>query len=827
MLRHLFAAVVLFGGGFVAVRGVAPVPPLGPLLEPSGGVWAVARTAHPPGRLSARIPGLSGLVDIRIDDRGVPHAFAEHELDAWRALGWLHARDRLFQLELTARAAAGRLTEWLGPRALRADIHSRRLGLVWGAARRLAALDTTDALWLPYRAYAGGINAYIAAMRRADLPVEYRILGLRPERWEPVNSLLVLGRLGVTLALQDEALTKLRVRGLVGAAAADALFPMNSPVQEPIQPNGQRSRNEFDGPLPPPGRADSAARLAAATADGLLLPLGPLAAASRDGDAVGSNNWTVAPWRTAAGRALLAGDPHLELTLPAIWYEAHLVVPGVLDVAGVTIPGLPGVIIGWNRHLAWSFTNTGADVRDLYVETVEDSLAPTRYRLDGTWKTLDRRIEVFRNRRGDIIGEDTVYYTHRGPMTRVDGRWVSARWTMLEPSPVPGDLLQLDKARGVAEWLDSWRRYLGPAQNGVVADRRGTIAIRSTGWFPLRPGDGRGDLLRDGSLSASDWTGYWPLEYYPLALNPAQGFLASANQQPVDPRVNPRYLGADWPVPWRAIRINDLLRADSAVTPDAMRRFQTDLGSARVGLFLPFFLEAGRTLEAAKQGDDSLRLALRILAGWDGRYAAENRSAVVFEAAVEALRALVWDELRPAPDQTPAGSPGAAVLYHLLHEPESLWWDDRATAGRETRDDILAQALRAGLRDAIRAYGPPESSGWEWGRVRRANIYHLLRIEPFSSIDQPVLGGPGLLSPSSGDGTHGASWRMVVELGDEVRAWAMYPGGQSGNPASPWYQDRIPKWSAGVLDTVLFPRTAADLPAGRLRAIFTLRPVSR
>ncbi len=550
-LRLVLAVLLLAGLSVAGARRLGPLPPLGPLLDPASGVWALARTADPAGRTTARVPGLAAPVRIVYDDRGVPHIFADDPLDAWRALGYVVARDRLFQLELTWRAAAGRLSEILGPRVLPADREARRLGLAWSADRTAERADSTLPASRAFRAYAEGINAWIRAMPRSALPLEYRLLGVRPSRWQPRYTGYLLARMGYTLSYWDPATPRLSAAALVGDSAAEALFPVNSPIQEPIQPNGAAVPRYHAARIPPPSAPQPEAGAIGEQVREALLAFGLTGAPAGDGDGLGSNNWVVGPRRTASGHALLAGDPHLELSLPSVWYEAHVVVPDSLDVAGVTLPGSPGVIIGWNRDVAWSFTNTGGDVLDFYSEAVDVPARPTRYRVDGSWRPLEVRREVYRGPGGRVLGEDTVYFTHRGPMARAQGGWYSARWTLYDLEAERGDFLRLNTARSVGEWLDGWRDYEAPTQNGVVADRRGTIAIRSTGEYPVRPGDGRGDVIRDGSSSASDWQGFLPLEFYPFSLNPDQGFLASANQQPVDPRVNPRYLGAQWPSPWR------------------------------------------------------------------------------------------------------------------------------------------------------------------------------------------------------------------------------------------------------------------------------------
>ena len=827
MIRKILPALllaILLGVGF---RSVGPLPPLGPLLDPANGVWASAAATNFPARQLRQIPGLRDSVTVLFDDRGVPHIFASSEDDAWRALGFVVARDRLFQMEAQTRAATGRLTEWAGERALESDRDTRALGLAWGAERKAAAYDHSAPAWLALQAYADGVNAYIAQMRPRDIPLEYRLLKARPIKWEPMHSFYFLARMSLTLGLNDATLRRLRAQSMVGAQAADALFPTNSPIQEPIQPNGQKAPRYDFTEVSPPGAPDSSALTALAARAQLLAALASPSSSERS-DAVGSNNWAVAPSRSSTANALLAGDPHLDLTLPSVWYEMHVVVPGKIDAAGVGFPGMPGVVIGFNRDVAWTFTNTGSDVNDFYAERVDNASSPSRYQVDGKWRDLEKRVETYRDRGGKVLLTDTLYFTHRGPMRRIQGRWLSMRWTAYEPSHEPDNFMALAHTRTVNEWLYAMRDYVAPTQNGLVADKSGNIAIRSSGAYPIRPGDGRGDLIRDGSTSASDWTGYLPLAQFPFGMNPAQGYLASANQQPVDPRQNPAYMGSSWYSPWRAMRINSLLRSDSSVTPDDMRRFQTDPGSARADAFVPLFLAAAAHQDSIGKSHAKLREAARLLSEWDRRYTPDNRRAVIFEAAMRDLALRVWDELTDsagAPVSDAVGRvPETQILLELARSPSNAWWDNRRTAEREDRDAILSASLVAGYDTVITRNGKPDSSAWLWSARRKAYIRHLLRIPALAAPRVSLQGGPGTLNPSSGEGTQGASWRMVVELGPETRAWAVYPGGQSGAPASSRYMDRLSRWANGQLEPVLYPRRPEDLDRKRVISTLVLKP---
>lgn len=833
------AAVLLALLLWVGARPIGRAPALGSFLDPAHGVWALARTAELPNEASAVLPALGSTVEVRYDKRSVPHIFATKEEDAYRALGYVVARDRLFQLWLGSMAAAGRLSELAGPRALPLDREMRRLAIPWSAERKLATIDSFPETAGLLRAYSDGINAYIAHLSPDEMPLEFRLLGMkRVPQWQPLNSILMFNRMGWTLAYVAPELQRALAASKVGPAAAAALFPDNSIIQEPIVPNGRRAPRFDFARLPAPGAADSADSQALIAALGDFLPA--TAAQTSDGDAAArafaSNNWAVAPSRSATHDALLAGDPHLPLTLPSIWYEAHLVVPGSLDVYGVTIPGLPGIIIGFNRDVAWTFTNTGADVLDFYAEKVDNDAHPTKYLLDGSWHPLEQRIEQYHGRGGEVLATDTLYFTSRGPLRREHGQWLSMRWTVLEQSNEPEGFRLAAKARSVDEFQQAMGTYFrAPAQNMLVVDRHGSIAIRSTGRFPIRPNTNpnpySGFVVRDGTTSNSDWRGNLPLDFVPQARDPEQGYLASANQQPVDPRVAMYWFGGEYD-PWRAMRINQLLRADSSMTVDRMRTMQLDPGSSVADYFVPYFLNAAQAMAAHPvPGIDTTKLAqaAKLLRQWDRRYTRENTRAVLFEAAFRELQDRTWDELD---DGTTADghprrvvTPAMDVLAELLDDSTSGWWDDRRTAHRETRDEILAGSLVAALDSTRAHFGDPNKKGWMWSRVRRANIWHPLGIRSLSALGLPVQGGRGTLNPLVATGNFGASWRMVVEAApNELKAWGTYPGGQSGNPASSRYENHIPEWMAGELEPLIVPRWIPQLSKQETLSRLTLRP---
>jgi penicillin G amidase len=825
LVGTIVSAVTVAATVFVCARGVssAGVPPIGPLLDPVSGAAASVRYGDLPVSESQVIHGLSANTRVLYDVRGVPHVYAPTTQDAYRALGYAVARDRFFQMELTYRAASGTLTELAGARALPLDKEARALGLGWAAERKWAALDSNSEGRRAMMAFADGVNAYRETMTAASTPVEYKLLGAAPmAAWEPKYSVYLLMRMALTLAYDPEDLRRTRAAALIGRAAADVLFPRNNPIQEPIQPvPGRTAPREQWATIPAPSAPDTSLLVPAKAASLLEHTALAMPGAEATGDALGSNNWAIAPQRTASGGALLSGDPHLDLTLPSIWYEAHLVVKDSLDVYGVTFPGSPTIVIGFNQNVAWTFTNTGGDVADYFLEQVDDAKSPTKYMLDGQWQKLTLRVETYRNAAGAAIATDTVYYTHRGPTASENGHLLSFRWTAHDASNELDGFVAATRATTVAQWQQAMLPYKSPTQNMLVADRAGTIALRSYGEYPMRPNGGEGSYVRDGRTRASDWTGMLPVDSMPQVTNPAQGYIVSANQQPFDPAAVPRYIGSNWPDPWRALRINELLRADDKVTPDKVRQMHMDPLNVRARMIVPYFVRA-----AERSGNAALAPAASLLRDWDYKYALSAQAPVLLEAAMKRAIRNTWDELSPGVGKPAVATPATAVFLELLRDSTNVWWDDHRTAGSaETRDALLAESLKAAFDSLTLTLGPM-GLPWEWSRTGGINVHHLVNLPGFSRDHLPVTSGYGTIAPASGaNSTHGASWRMIVELTKDRRtAWSIYPGGQSGNPASTRYDDRLEKWRTGQLDSLVVPESEAQFPKARILSILDLRP---
>ena len=838
-LTTIVSAIALAGALYVGAMPVGPVPPLGDFLSPTTGVWSVARSAELPKEQTVTLTGFSADVEVKYDDRGVPHIFATTEADAARALGWVHARDRLFQMELIQRAVAGTLSELVGARALPLDQNARRMMMGASADAKWNALPDTSTTRAVVTAYMEGLNAYVASMHPQDLPLEYRLLNAKPRVFEPRDTYYLLMRMSQTLSYQESELRFAALEQLIGREAASALLPTEAPIQEPIEPvPGRTQAREVPTTIPAPISPD-APRVAEAKrirdavvqlAQQSAMPMNTRDPLNDDltdlltrGEAVvGSNNWAVSPSRSASGFAMLAGDPHLELTLPSIWYEAHLVVPGVMDVYGVSLPLSPIIPIGFNRDVAWTMTNTGNDVVDYYKEQVDDSLSPRKYQVDGEWRDVTVREEVFADAKGKVISRDTMFATHRGPLLQTSLGWLSQRWTAREPSDEGGVFRLGMMATSSADFYTRTSGYKTPAQNMLTADRQGNIGIRSTGRYPIRPA-GRGDLVQDGTLSAYDWSGDQPLMWYPQSYNPAQGYLASANQQPIDPQARNQYHGSDWPSPWRAMRINSILRGNPKMTMDDMRRAHTDPRSELTPYLMTALGEAKVAAEAAGTWTADDATAFGILAAWDGEFKPTSAVAPLFVSLGTEIATGTWDELVLPGENRRVATPQQLMLVTLMRDKSNVWWDVRSTADVvEDRDVVVLEALRRAWA-STRARLGNDPTAWKWSNVRTISVHHLLRLPGFGRESLAVTSGPGTLSPAESGGTHGASWRFVVELAPEIRAWGTYPGGQSGNAVSSRYADRVAMWQAGELAELRVPRAATDLKPEQTtaRLVFT------
>ncbi len=788
------------------------VPPAGKLLNPFAGFWANGdRSDSPPERLD--VPGLRAEVRVLWDGRRVPHVFAADDRDLYFAQGYLTARDRLWQMEFQTLYAAGRLTEIVGRAALPQDRLFRRIGMAWAAenvARAFAGDEVTRSV---LQAYSDGVNAWIARLRPRDLPVEYKILDYRPEPWTPLKSALLQTLMAHDLTFfdRDEALTAMREA--LGRDTVDRLFPREQPFTDPVVPRG--TPWAFAPlPLPLPPRGEGPPELEAGLRPGSALPAAPddpVRIVRGGGDGLGSNNWAVSGRLTRSGFPILCNDIHLGYSLPAIWHEIQLSAPGV-NVYGVTFPGAPGVVAGFNERTAWGYTNATSDVVDWYAMKFRDK-SQGEYLYDGAWTKTSLRVEEYKVRGGRRFTERVVY-THFGPVTQPAGEPrlapgippdAALRWAAHQPTNLMGAIHAIDRAKSYDEHVAAVTSWSCPGQNIVFADADGTIAIRHQGLYPLR-WKGQGRFVLDGSDPADEWHGWVPADQVPAVRDPERGFVSSANQNPAGEDY-PYDLGWDYADFERGARINEILSAARAVTPEDMIRMQSDDVSLRARMVRPRALEYLRDREwsgVEKRVKDDLE-------AWDDRCRADSAAATEFDRFWDELNAAIWNDERRAPMTTVPWPASGVTIDLLLNRPDSDVWDDRATPEREGPRDIVVRAFRKTCAALEKELGPP-GPAWAWGRARVVELGHVARIPGLGRRVEMAGGADGTINAISR--RHGPSWRMVVELGPEVRGWGIYPGGQSGNPGSRFYESMVDDYVAGKPYPLLFLKSPDDKRAG-------------
>jgi penicillin G amidase len=758
---------------------LGPLPPAGSFFHPGDGFWANAETNRQSGSMILATQGLNEPVDVYYNERGVPQIFARNSYDLYFAQGFVTARDRLFQLELQVRASEGSLSEWFGEDLLEYDLTQRRLGMVYGAEQTLSTLKG-DEIEEMLNAYRDGINQYIRNIHPRDLPLEYKLLNTKPVEWSQLKTALLLKYMTQMLAGGSHDVQTSNTMAFLGQNFVETYISTPSRWLDPIIPNG--TDWDFD-PFMIQQPSDH-------FVPQLVSGISPF----ETDPSVGSNNWVVHGSKTASGNPILAGDPHLGLSIPSIWYELQLNAPGI-NVYGVTIPGTPSVIKGFNSQIAWLNTNTGADVLDWYEIEFRDE-SRNEYLHDDEWKPVHRRTEVIRIRGSESV-TDTLLFTHHGPVIQPDENRQAhsdltighaIRWIGHEPSEELRAYHLLNRANSVDEAIDALAFFSAPAQNFALADRHGSIAMQVSGKFPLKWA-GQGSTISDGRNPEYDWSGWIPYEHNPGSVNPERGFVSSANQYPTDENY-PYYLG-DFFAPFeRGARINEELENLAEITIEDMKSLQLDNYSYHAELALPEML---RHLSNANP-DDTYSEIISLLQAWDFNNNGDQIEPSIFYSWWNQLYTNIWSILdhdepmrRPQRDRT---------VQKVLEESESPFYIDPEGEGYSSLSELIFEAFYQSIEELREIYGE-DINDWKWGRINETHLNHLGQFPGLGEYNLFTDGGAE--SPNAIRGSHGPSWRMIVELGDELKAFGVYPGGQSGNPGSPHYNEFTETWINGKL----------------------------
>lgn len=789
--------------------GDKTLPALGAFFNPFSGFWRNAEPAdvsrHLPGEI--KLQGLSGPVRVSWDDMLVPHIFAANLSDAVRVQGYVTAQHRLWQMDLITRKAAGRLSEILGERTLALDRLSRRRGMGYAAENDLKGWQKSPENTRLLEAYAAGVNAWVEQLTPADYPLEFKLLGYDPEAWTPLKTALVYESMAETLCSRDEDLAATNTLAHFGLSTFNMLYPEWMPGQQPVIPDTGQWKN-IRAALP-------ATTIDAAGLTG-VSEVDQNAGADQDMD--GSNNWAVAGSRTRSGHPLLANDPHLSLSLPSVWFQVQIHLPEQ-NSHGVSLPGVPGIIIGFNENIAWGMTNVGQDVSDWYKLTWADS-ARTAYLLDGQPRPVEWRMEEI-GIKGKPALRDSVRYTVWGPVVydhQPDHalRDCALRWISHDmPERNTFDLfLSLNAGKSYADYQRGMNSFDCPAQNFVFASRSGDIAIQVQGKFPIRKKE-QGRFVQDGSQSANAWTGFIPQDQVPSMKNPSRGFVFSANQHSTPPTYPYYYCSPDFDS-YRGRRIYERLSAMRDVTADSMKALQLDNFSRRSGDALPAMMAL---LDRSRLDDEGREMAGQ-LAAWNSAYEPDLPAPTLFEVWFDSLYRFTWDEmyaLREAKKEILLPASWRLIDF-LQRDTANVFFDNQATPGRETARDMVMKSFLA-MQNYFRQNPKAKT---DWGRSKGFIIRHLAQIDAFSRAD--VVVGGHRNAPNAISKNHGPSWRMIVELSDPVRALGVYPGGQSGNPGSYFYDNMVDIWAAGQYNELLLLSGPEAMPANRSLAQQTFSP---
>lgn len=757
-------------------RSWGSIPPLGKFLDPFGGFWQNAE-GSPTRDVTLSIPGLQDEVTVLYDSMMIPHIFAKNEDDLFMAQGFVTASHRLWQMEFQTHAGAGRISEIIGPAALDFDRTQRRLGMTYASENALALMEKDPIAKRMVENYTAGINAYINTLDVASLPFEYKLLGYQPEPWTNLKCAILLKNMAKTLNMGEKDFEMTNALKLFGKETLDLLYPDLEAVGDPIV--DQPGQWKFA-----PVKIDSFPLAVPAE----LVAARPHEKPDKD---VGSNNWALSGRKTATGSPLLCNDPHLSLSLPSIWYVIHLNAPGI-NVMGASLPGAPAVISGFNDSIAWGVTNAQRDLVDWYRIQMKDEKNEA-YKSDNEWKPVRKVVEKFLIKGGEPF-LDTVLYTHHGPITYDrsfhgdDEKSLYAfRWISHDASEEIVTFYKLNKGKNFHDYSDALNHFGSPAQNFVFAAVQGDIAMRVQGKYPVRRSQ-EGKFVLDGSQTSNEWQAFIPNDQNVMYRNPAREFVSSANQYPVD-ATYPYYVTATSFEAYRNRRINQLLTAIDQATPQDMMKIQFDSYNLKAAESLHTFLSHldSATLSAPEAS------AFSLLKKWDYMNTIDSEGASYYEAWWDALRPMIWDEM--SGDKPALAYPTTFTTIKLIKEnPDLSFFDIQSTPDRETAKEVLRKAFTQGVAD-VEKWKLDHSKNPRWADFKDTYVGHLLRQEALS-VHVEHGGNHDIVNASSR--THGPSWRMVVSLEKlGVQAWGIYPGGQSGNPGSPYYSNMIPLWAKG------------------------------
>ena len=748
----------------------------------------IATKAIPDYNQNVTLKNMKGTVTVYRDAYAVPHVYAENEEDLYRAVGYVMAQDRLWQMDLIRRATFGRLAEIFGEDLIEIDLLMRSLRITEKSNRVLT--NTDEKIIKAGQAFADGVNQFIEK-NKDKLPLEFSILGYEPEKWEVTHSVNLIGYMAWDLTmpwsiemLLHKVTQKIKQIDPEGKRV-NALIPNIPGHETPVFPDFSLSSKTSEPELKSVLLSETK-KLAAL---GLVV-------------FSGSNNWAVSGEKSVTGKPIFANDMHLGLFAPGIWYQVHQVVEGKLNVTGVALPGQPFIVAGHNQRIAWGMTNVMVDDMDFYLETLNPE-NPDQYKFNGQWKDIKIKKETFKIKGGKII-EKELRFTHRGPIISqfkgIKDRAVSMRWIGNEYSNELRSVYLLNRAGNREDFRDAVKTFIAVSQNIIYADVDNNIGLQTCAGVPIRKGNGIS--IAPGETDEYDWTGIVPFEELPYSFNPECGHVSSANNKTVNDDY-PYYISHWFIPPDRINRIREMLEEKEKCSLDDFKRMQADFKSKHVERFLGDIVEILR-----QQGDlNTLETkALQLLSQWDGTLTKESSTAAVFEKMYMVMvRNLIKDEMG---EELSGDFMGNRILVRNLminvwRNKDSEWCDDIDTAPRETFSDWIKTSFKQTIREMQADLGDNPDS-WQWGKIHALLLKHPIGgsvkiLDLLFNLNRgpfEVGGSFHTVCPYSYSfrdpfiSDYGASHRHIYSLADWNESRTVIPTGTSGIPASPHYCDQ-------------------------------------
>lgn len=815
-VRSLVFAGLAIAAIWLLDHPIGSIPPPGKILDPVHGFMANAEKNSDLRSYNFNAGNAHVKGTIYLDERLVPHIYAEDEHSLYFMQGYVHAKFRLWQMDIQTRAAAGELSEIFGPDFINYDKEQRNKGMIYGAEKAVEALSSDPQMADCIQAYCDGINAFITdgnqdnspGLSYAEMPLEFKILNYKPTLWTPLKTALLLKYMANTLSGFDDDIEYSNLRQFLGEADFNLLFPDRPSGIDPIIP----SEKIYDTTgLIHPALPDSN------TANVFYDKIRDQFIEQQEKNEVGSNNWVAGPSKTKSGAPILCNDPHLQLNLPSLWFEIQLHAPGI-NCYGASLPGAPCVVIGFNDHIAWGVTNAGIDVLDWYQIEFKDAKKQS-YRYGNEWKPLTGRVETIHVKGGKDV-QDTVLYTDYGPLVftgtettkdkpdlaKQARAGLAMRWIAHDRSEEVKTFYYLNKAQDYDDYRKAISYFDCPAQNFVFGCTNGDIAITQQGKFPVKyPGEGR--YILNGADPKNNYQEYIPFELHPYIKNPERGFCSSANQHPTDSTYPYYYTGYDFEF-FRNRMINRSLTAMQNITPQDMMNLQQNNFNLLASEVLPKMLSSLASGKAPFEGTRTTgnidKLLFNSLQHWNYYNDADSIAPACFQLWWEIFTDSLWDELHST--TLSLTIPDNYVTDLLLNnQPDTFpYYDIQSTPEKETLSDLLRITLTSTM-DSINKMVDATGKGTKdltelipemvWYKWKHTSIIHIAQLPAFSRLTVHNGGYRNIVNASSE--THGPSWRMVVELTQPVKAWGVYPGGQSGNPGSRYYDNFIDDWASG------------------------------